>query len=125
MCIHPVLVVTLVQFLGPGLLSLTTPLTVSLFGAGQKRRDSFIKVRAQLQVVVKSETMSFSSTEKTHHPQAHTTRSDGPMVKLTFDPADLAFSAGGATAAMMILHFIHVQVRIRNLLHPSCPTCLF
>ena len=32
------------------------------------------------------------------------------MVALKFDPMDIIFSAGGAVAAMMILHFVHVQV---------------
>ena len=33
------------------------------------------------------------------------------MVAFKFDPVDLIFSAGGAVAAMMILHFVHTQVR--------------
>jgi hypothetical protein len=33
------------------------------------------------------------------------------MVAFKFDPVDLLFSAGGAAAAMMTLHFVHVQVR--------------
>lgn len=32
------------------------------------------------------------------------------MVALKFDAVDLIFSAGGAVAAMMILHFVHTQV---------------
>lgn len=36
------------------------------------------------------------------------------MVAFKFDPVDLLFSAGGAAAAMMILHFVHVQVRAES-----------
>jgi len=33
------------------------------------------------------------------------------MVAFKFDPVDLVFSAGAAAAAMMILHFVHVQAQ--------------
>merc|ERR1712216_355136 len=36
------------------------------------------------------------------------------MVAFKFDPIDITFSAGGAVAAMMILHFVHVQAQAQG-----------
>ncbi len=42
---------------------------------------------------------------------SRTTERSSTMVALKLDnPIDVIFSAGGAVAAMMILHFVHVQV---------------